>query len=208
MGEMVDSSGTEHQISDGVRDLTSAAPFHGGTMHRAHPDHAGLSPLLSDAVSVVHVGCPHAPVGIKGLPGGGLDGDGVGHVVCFVPCILQGQRRIRSPAVYSTSAVTLRTGWIGSQRKASRRMAIIALSMVGLLAVRLSALFMQPSYRPKASPQPLEGQFPHCHTLVAVSGMMGESSRRHEIGGKFNCTTAKRPRFSIRKSIENQRLGC
>ena len=177
---MVDSSGTEHQISDGVCDLTSAAPFHGGTVNGAHPDHAGLSPLLSDAVGVAHIGCPHAPVGIKGLPGGGLDGDGVGHVVCFVPCILQGQRRIRSPAVYSTSAVTLRTGRIGSHRKASSRTAMSALSMVGLLAVRLSALFMQPSYRPKASPQPLEGQFPHCHPLMAVSGVMWECARWHQ----------------------------
>ena len=52
-------------------------------MHRAHPDHAGFSPLLGDAVGVAHVGCPLAPVLIEVLPGGGLDCDGVGHVVCL-----------------------------------------------------------------------------------------------------------------------------
>jgi hypothetical protein len=31
---------------------------------------------------VAHIGCPHAPVSIELTPGGGLDGDGVGHLVC------------------------------------------------------------------------------------------------------------------------------
>ena len=177
----VDSSAIDpkHQISDGVGVRISATPADRFTVRGAHPDHALLSPQLTDPKSVAHVGRPVATVRIELAPCTGLNCDGVGHVVCFVPCILQGQRRIRSPAVYSTSAVTLRTGWIGSHRKASRRMAIIALSMVGLLAVRLSALFMQPSYRPKASPQPLKGQFPHCHTLVAVSGVMWEGGGGH-----------------------------
>ena len=77
---MVDSSGTEHQISDGVCDLSSTTPLHRGTMHGAHPDHAGLAPLLGDAVGVAHVGCPHAPVRIEGSPGGRLNCDGVGHL--------------------------------------------------------------------------------------------------------------------------------
>ena len=42
------------------------------------PDHALFAPCLSDAVSVVHVGCPVATVGVKVGPGGGLDCEGVG----------------------------------------------------------------------------------------------------------------------------------
>ena len=76
-------SATEHQISDGVGDLSGTAPFHGGTVNGAHPDHAGFSPLLGDAVGVAHVGCPLTPVLIEVLPGGGLDCDGVGHVLCL-----------------------------------------------------------------------------------------------------------------------------
>ena len=52
-------------------------------MHGAHPDHAGFAPLLSDAVGVAHVGCPHAPVLIELTPRGRLHCDGVGHVVSF-----------------------------------------------------------------------------------------------------------------------------
>ena len=180
MGQMVDTLATEHQISDGVGVSVAAAPLDRVTVRGAHPDHALLSPQLTDPKGVAHIGRPVAPVRVKLAPCCGLNCDGVGHVVCFVPCILQGQRRIRSPAVYSTSAVTLRTGRIGSHRKASSRTAMSALSMVGLLAVRLSALFMQPSYRPKASPQPLEGQFPHCHPLMAVSGVMWEGGGGHQ----------------------------
>ena len=82
MGQMVDSSDTEHQISDGVCDLGCTTPLHGRTMHRAHPDHAGLAPLLSDGVGVIHVACPLTPPGIELTPGGRLDSDGVGHLVC------------------------------------------------------------------------------------------------------------------------------
>ena len=85
------SGNPEHEVSDGVGDLTSTTPLHGGTVNGAHPNHTGFAPLLSDSVGVLHVGCPHTTVGIEGSPGGGLDGDGVGHVVCFVPCILQGR---------------------------------------------------------------------------------------------------------------------
>ena len=80
---MVDGSDAEHQISDGVRDLGCSAPFHRGTMHGAHPDHAGLSPLLGDTVGVAHVSRPHATVLIELLPGGRLHCDGVGHCVSF-----------------------------------------------------------------------------------------------------------------------------
>ena len=78
---MVDTLATEHQISDGVCDLGCATPFHGGTVNGAHPNHAGLAPLLGDRVGVVHVGCPLAPVLIEVLPGDGLNCDGVGHLV-------------------------------------------------------------------------------------------------------------------------------
>jgi len=57
-------------------------------MHRAHPDHAGFAKLLGDVVGVVHVGCPHATMLIKGLPGGGLDCNGVGHGVCVLSGVL------------------------------------------------------------------------------------------------------------------------
>ena len=79
----MDGSDAEHQISNGVCDLSGTAPLHGGTVNGAHPNHAGLAPLLGDSVGVVHVGCPLAPVLIEVLPGGGLDCDGVGHVVCL-----------------------------------------------------------------------------------------------------------------------------
>ena len=75
----MDSSHTEHQISDGVGDLGGTAPLHRGTVYGAHPHHTGLAPLLSDTVGVAHVGCPHATMLIEGLPGGGLNSDGVGH---------------------------------------------------------------------------------------------------------------------------------
>ena len=57
-------------------------------MHGAHPDHAGFTPLLSDAVGVVHVGCPLATPGIELTPGGRLDGDGVGHLVLRLSLLL------------------------------------------------------------------------------------------------------------------------
>jgi len=49
-------------------------------MHGAHPDHAGLAPLLGDAVGMAHVGCPLATMLIEGSPGGRLNCDGVGHL--------------------------------------------------------------------------------------------------------------------------------
>ena len=81
------------QIGDGVGDGSGTAPLHGGTMHGAHPDHALLSPLLSDAVGVTHVGCPHATVLIKLAPCGGLDCDGVGHWSFAVETIIRGRGR-------------------------------------------------------------------------------------------------------------------
>ena len=45
------------------------------------PDHALFTPCLSDAVGVVDVGCPVAPVRVKVGPCGGLDGEGVGEHV-------------------------------------------------------------------------------------------------------------------------------
>ena len=96
-------------------------------MNGAHPHHAGLAPLLGDSVGVVHVGRPLTPVLIEVLPGGGLDSDGVGHwSFRFDVISLQGHRRIRSPAVYSASAVTFRTGWKGCHST----MAAITISMV------------------------------------------------------------------------------
>ena len=76
---MVDSSATEHQISDGVGVSIRATPADGFTRGRAHPDHAFLSPQFGDPEGVVHVGCPVAPVRIELAPCGGLDCDGVGH---------------------------------------------------------------------------------------------------------------------------------
>jgi len=74
-------SATEHQISDGVGDLSAAAPANGIAAGRHHPDHALLTPDLSDRVSVVHIGCPLATVRIEGSPGGGLNCETVGHEV-------------------------------------------------------------------------------------------------------------------------------
>ena len=58
-------------------------------MHGAHPNHALLSPLLSDAVGVTHVGCPLATMLVKGAPCGGLDCDGVGHWSFAVETIIE-----------------------------------------------------------------------------------------------------------------------
>jgi hypothetical protein len=74
-------SATEHQISDGVGDLSAAAPANGIAAGRHHPDHALLTPDLSDRVGVVHIGCPLATVRIEGSPGGGLNCETVGHEV-------------------------------------------------------------------------------------------------------------------------------
>ena len=82
MGEMVDTSDTEHQISDGVGVLITAAPFHGLSLLRAHPDHARVAPEFADLKGVAHVACPYTPPGIELIPGGRLNGDGVGHLVC------------------------------------------------------------------------------------------------------------------------------
>ena len=88
----MDSSATDpkHQISDGVAVLISTTPADGFSLLRAHPDHAGFTPELSDAVGVVDRLCPPAPVLIEVVPVGGLNGEGVGHVLCFVPLIIQG----------------------------------------------------------------------------------------------------------------------
>ncbi|QDH50601.1 hypothetical protein [Synechococcus phage S-B43] len=76
---MVDSSATEHQISDGVGVSIRATPADGFTSRGAHPDHAFLAPQFGDPESVVHVLCPIAPVRIELSPCGGLDCDGVVH---------------------------------------------------------------------------------------------------------------------------------
>ena len=73
----------EHQISDGVGVAVSATPADRFTSRGAHPDHAGLTPQLTDPESVAHVGRPVAPVRIELTPCGGLHCDGVGHVVSF-----------------------------------------------------------------------------------------------------------------------------
>ena len=60
----------EDQISDGVGVGIGAAPAVGlclGVIGHC-PDHALFAPCLSDAVSVVHVGCPVATVGVKVAP--------------------------------------------------------------------------------------------------------------------------------------------
>ena len=60
----------EDQISDGVGVSIRATPAvrvcFGVSGHC--PDHALFAPCLSDAVGVVHVGCPVATVGVKGAP--------------------------------------------------------------------------------------------------------------------------------------------
>ena len=73
----MDSSATEHQISDGVGVSIGTTPADGFTSRGAHPDHAFLSPQFGDPESVVHVGRPVAPVRIELAPCGRLDGDGV-----------------------------------------------------------------------------------------------------------------------------------
>ena len=60
----------EDQISDGVSVGISAAPTVGvrlGVVGHC-PDHALFAPCLSNAVSVVHVGCPVATVRVKVAP--------------------------------------------------------------------------------------------------------------------------------------------
>ena len=66
----------EDQISDGVRVAVSAAPADGVAVLGDHPDHALLSPCLTDAVCLLNGRCPIATVGIEGTPGGRLDGEG------------------------------------------------------------------------------------------------------------------------------------
>ena len=66
----------EDQISDGVGIAVSAAPADGVTVLGDHPDHALLSPCLTDAVCLLNGRCPIATVGIEGTPGGRLDGEG------------------------------------------------------------------------------------------------------------------------------------
>jgi len=93
----VDTLATEHQVSDGVGVSIGPTPADRFALGGAHPDHAGLAPLLSDAVGVVHVGRPVATVRIELAPCCGLDGDSVGH--CLVrfdaPSIRATQRKMR-----------------------------------------------------------------------------------------------------------------
>ena len=65
---MVDSSATEHQISDGVGVSIGTTPADGFTRGRAHPDHAFLAPQFGDPESVVHIGRPVASVRIELSP--------------------------------------------------------------------------------------------------------------------------------------------
>jgi len=69
-------SATEHQISDGVGVLITAAPGNCLTAGGHHPDHAGFPPDLTMQVGVAHVGCPLTTVRIKSTPGDGLDCEG------------------------------------------------------------------------------------------------------------------------------------
>ena len=85
MGQMVDTLATEHQISDGVGVAVSATPADGVTVRGAHPDHAFLSPQLTDPKGVAHIGRPVAPVRVKLAPCCGLNGDGV--FVCHADSI-------------------------------------------------------------------------------------------------------------------------
>jgi len=77
----VDTLATEHQVSDGVGVGIGAAPADGFTSRGAHPDQAGLTPLLTQAVGMMDIGCPVASVGIEGSPGDRLNG--VGHLGSF-----------------------------------------------------------------------------------------------------------------------------
>ncbi|NDC90114.1 MAG: hypothetical protein EB075_15170 [Bacteroidetes bacterium] len=76
---MQDTLATEHQISDGVGVLITAAPFHGLSLLGAHPNHALLAPKFADLKGVAHVACPYTAPGIELIPGGRLNGDGTGH---------------------------------------------------------------------------------------------------------------------------------
>jgi len=66
----------EHQVGNGVGVGIGTAPADRGTFIGAHPDHAGLTPELSDAVGVVDRLCPPATVLIELGPVGGLNGEG------------------------------------------------------------------------------------------------------------------------------------
>ena len=99
---MVDTSATEHQISDGVGVSIRATPADGFTSRGAHPDHAFLSPQFGDPESVVHVLCPIAPVRIELAPCGGLDCDCVVHR-CFVWYATSIRARMPLNAVVRTS---------------------------------------------------------------------------------------------------------
>ena len=69
-------SDPKDQISNGVGVSIGTTPADRCALSGDHPDHALLSPLLSDAVGVVNVGRPIATVGIEGSPGDRLNGEG------------------------------------------------------------------------------------------------------------------------------------
>ena len=69
-------SDPKDQISNGVGVSIGTTPADRFALSGDHPDHALLSPLLSDAVGMVNVGRPIATVGIEGSPGDRLNGEG------------------------------------------------------------------------------------------------------------------------------------
>jgi len=74
--------------------------------------------------------CHNADHGEAADDDGVLQGTVVDHGSFVVVISLQGQRAIRSPAVYSACAVTVRTGRIGSHSSQSSRAPTVRRSMV------------------------------------------------------------------------------
>ena len=62
---------------------SNAHPCHGVALGRAFPDDSILTHGSGKTVGVCHIGCPLTPPLVKGAECFGLDGDGVGHVVCL-----------------------------------------------------------------------------------------------------------------------------
>ena len=91
MGGCCASSSIEQQRGDcfdACLVCLNGDPWHGVTLSGALPDHGIFVKGSGETVSVCHVGCPLATVRIEGAECFGLDGDGVSHVLCFVPCIV------------------------------------------------------------------------------------------------------------------------